>query len=104
MSNQRNRPIYDRDLQRLNDLNLSSFWWHSGGEWTSLIKDEVIPLSKEEISQEEKRESAHKPVLYSVFAIFILLSLAILTRTGNTFGAIEAENQNSTQQIIFSQK
>jgi hypothetical protein len=103
MSSQRNRPIYDRDFQRLNDLNLSSFWWHSGGEWTSLIKDEATP-SNEEISQDEKRESAHKPVLYSVFAIFILLSLAILTRTGDTFGAVEAENQNSTQQVIFSHK
>jgi hypothetical protein len=103
MSSQRNRPIYQRDFQRLNDLNLSSFWWHSGGEWTSLIKDEATPIN-EGVFPHEKRESAHKPVLYSVFAIFILLSLAILTRTGENFGVVKAENNNSTQQITFSNK
>jgi hypothetical protein len=103
MSSHRNRPIYQQDLQHLNDLSLSSFWWHSGGEWTSLIKDEANPIN-EEIFPDEKRESAHKPVLYSVFAIFILLSLAILTRSGENFGVVKAENTNSTQQITFSDK
>ncbi len=103
MASQRNRPTDERDFQRLNDLNLSSFWWHSGGEWTSLIKDEATP-DNEEISPDERRESAHKPVLYSMFAIFILLSLAILTRTGENFGVVEAENNNSSQHIIFSHK
>ncbi|MEA5572780.1 hypothetical protein [Calothrix sp. UHCC 0171] len=103
MSREKNHPIDDRDLQRFYDLNLSGFWWHSGAEWTSLIKDEAT-FCHQEISPEKEAQAIHKPVLYSVLAIFLLLIGAALTRSGNFLGTATASTQNSTEQIIFNHK
>lgn len=89
-----------RDFQRLNDLNLSSFWWHSGTEWTSIIKDEITPDKNDAIESQSVR---HKPIIYSAVAIFVLLGAAIITRTGEISQRLETA-QNQAQQIIFSKK
>lgn len=89
-----------RNFQRLNDLNLSSFWWHSGTEWTSIIKDEITPDKNDAIESQSVR---HRPIVYSAVAIFVLLGAAIITRTGEISQRLETA-QNQAQQIIFSKK
>ncbi|BAZ38661.1 hypothetical protein NIES4101_46010 [Calothrix sp. NIES-4101] len=103
MSREKNHPIDNSDLHRFPDLNLSGFWWHSGAEWTSLIKDEAT-FCHQEITPEEEAQSIHKPVLYSVLAIVLLLIGAALTRTGEFFGTANASTQNPSEQIIFNHK
>jgi hypothetical protein len=101
MSDRKNRSIDDREFHRLNDLNLSSFWWHSGTEWTSLIRNEVSKDNYENTSR-PKPKSTDKPILYSFAAIIVLLGLAIITRTGENVKVIQAEN--SAQQVIYTRK
>ncbi len=103
MSEQKQRGVYDREFQRLNDLNVSGFWWHGGIEWTSFIRDEIISDGNE-ISQTENTQSINKPVFYSAIAILVLLFLAILTRASNTIQTVQANDKNPSQQIFFSHK
>ncbi|OKH35645.1 hypothetical protein NIES2101_37505 [Calothrix sp. HK-06] len=88
-----------RDFHHLNDLNLSSFWWH-GTEWTSIIKDEIT-LDKNDVV--ESQLVPHKPIIYSAVAILVLLGTAIITRTGEISQRLETA-QNQPQKIIFSKK
>ncbi len=103
MSEQKERSVYDRQFQRLNDLNVSGFWWHGGVEWTSLIRDEIISDGNE-IPQKENTQSINKPIFYSAIAILVLLFLAILTRATNTIQPVQANDKNLSQQIFFSHK
>lgn len=103
MSEQKERRIYDREFQRFNDLNVSGFWWHGGVEWTSIIRDEILP-NNDEIPSQEKPQSLNKPVFYSAFAILILLSLAIITRATNTIPTVQVNHKNPSQQILYSHK
>lgn len=89
-----------RDFHRLNDLNLSSFWWHSGTEWTSIILDEITPDKNDAV---ESQSVPHRPIIYSAVAILVLLGAAIITRTGEISQRLETA-QNQPQQIIFSKK
>jgi hypothetical protein len=92
---------YRTDVHRLNDLNLSSFWWHGGTEWTSIVKDEITHNTDETLN--EASSKTHKPIVYSVFAILILLGGAILTRTGEIYRTVQSQNQ-LVQQIIYVYK
>ncbi len=89
-----------RDFQRLNDLNLSSFWWHGGTDWTPVIKDEVN-LEQDSV---ESYSGAHKPIVYSVFSILALLGAAMLTRTGEIFQRLETAQNQPVQQVIYHNK
>lgn len=103
MSEQKEHRMDDKEFYRLNDLNVSSFWWHGGVEWTSLIKDE-INLDNDEIPQQEKPQTINKPIFCSAIAILVLLSLAILTRASNMIPIVQANDKNPSQQIFFSHK
>jgi hypothetical protein len=103
MPEQKERRIYDREFQRLNDLNVSGFWWHGGVEWTSIIKEEIVPDSDETL-EHGKPQSLNKPVFYSALAILVLLSLAIITRASNMIPAVQANEKNMSQQISYSHK
>jgi hypothetical protein len=94
--------IDNKQFHRLNDLNVSGFWWHGGVEWTSIIKDEIFPDS-DEIAEHEKPQSVNKPVCYSAIAILVLLSLAIITRA-SMIPTVQANDKNPTQQILYSHK
>lgn len=89
-----------RDFQRLNDLNLSSFWWHGGTDWTPVIKNEVN-LEPDSV---ESDSGAHKPIVYSVFAILALLGAAMLTRTGEISHRLETAQNQPVQQVIYRNK
>lgn len=103
MSEQKERRIYDREIQRFNELNVSGFWWHGGVEWTSIIRDEMFP-DNDEIPGQEKPQSINKPVCYSACAILVLLSLAIITRATNTTPTVQVNEKNPSQQIFYSHK
>jgi hypothetical protein len=93
----------DSRFHRLNDLNVSGFWWHGGVEWTSIIKDEIF-LDSDEISENEKPQSVSKPVCYSAIAILVLLSLTIITRISSIIPTAQANEKNSSQQIFYNHK
>ncbi|MBF2063762.1 MAG: hypothetical protein IGS39_04940 [Calothrix sp. C42_A2020_038] len=101
MSEQRNNRnnLYKRDFSYLNDLNLSSFWWYGGTEWTSLIKDEITPNPYEALNESKVR---HKPIVYSVFAILILLGISLITRISDIYRPVESAQNQLEQKIIFS--
>ncbi|BAZ17684.1 hypothetical protein NIES4071_95640 [Calothrix sp. NIES-4071] len=90
-----------RGFVRLNDLNLSSFWWHAGTEWTSVIRNEVTPDKDDSV---ESYSGAHKPIVYSVFAILALLGAAIITRSGQISQRVETAQNQPVQQIMLSDK
>ena len=98
MSEQKEQNIDNRQFHRLNDLNVSGFWWHGGVEWTSIIKDEIFRDS-DEIAEHEKPQSVNKPVCYSAFAMLVLLGLAIITRTSSMIPAVQANDKNPSQQL-----
>jgi hypothetical protein len=99
MSEQKEQNI-DNKFHRLNDLNVSGFWWHGGVEWTSIIRDEIL-LDNDETPQ-SKPQSLNKPVFYSAFAILLLLGLAIITRASSIIPTAQANDKNPSQQIFYS--
>lgn len=103
MSEQKEQNIDTRQFHRLNDLNISGFWWHGGVEWTSIVRDEIF-LDSHEIPKNEKPQSVNKPVCYSAIAILVLLSLAIITRASSMIPTVQANDKNPTQQILYSHK
>jgi hypothetical protein len=102
MLEQKEKNIDNKEFHRLNDLNVSGFWWHGGVEWTSIIKDEILPHSDE--TPQSKPQSLNKPVIYSTFAILVLLGLAIITRATNTIPIVQANDKNPSQQMFYSHK
>jgi hypothetical protein len=89
-----------KEFQRLNDLNLSTLWWHSGTEWTTLIRNEATPNK----NSTESYSASHKPIVYSTFAILMLLGGAILTRTGEISRRLETVQNQPVQQVFISNK
>ncbi len=71
-----------RDFDNLNGLDLSNSWWDGGGEWTSIMRKEISQpgIKIDEISNRQKLKSTNRSITYTICALLMLISVAVLTR------------------------
>ncbi len=82
------------------DLNISSYFWYMGYDWSPSTKQEIIQDIDE---TEESKSTNRKPLILTVIAIMALLITAVWMRASRT-PTLQQANQNSVQQIISAQK
>ena len=76
MSQRDYRNLGKTGYQPLHDLNLSSFWWHSGRYWSPLIEREILEGLKEPVEEGEKKKPKFQvKTLYAFVAVLALLSI-----------------------------
>jgi hypothetical protein len=88
--------------QPLHGLNLSSFWWHSGGYWSSFIEKEIIEGLKEPVEEEgeEKKPKFKVKVLCTFVAVLALLSIGMCIHANSITQILGEVTRISVQQAI----
>jgi hypothetical protein len=107
MSEENNQQDDNDSFPNLNDLDLSSLWWHSGYDWTSLIKQEIYhePHQPEKFDTKvQAKESNSQKIFFSLLIVLGLLSATMIAQLNKMTQAVHEVGDTITKEIIYNQR
>jgi hypothetical protein len=107
MSEENNQHDDGDSFQNLNDLNLSNLWWHSGYDWTSLIKQEIYHEPHQPEKSDAKiqaRESKSQKLFFSLLIVLGLLSATMIAQLNQMTQAVQEVGKNLAKEVIDRQQ
>ena len=83
----------------LEDLNLISLWWQSGGDWSSTIKEEIQADTNQPIAKEESNYTS-KVVLLGVLVTLAILVATVCSEASEIYQSVQEVNINSFKELV----
>ncbi len=71
---------YRNDEPKYKAFYNCNFWWHGGGEWSSIIKDEINQQTKQPVK--ENKSTKNRPLLFALTGVMTVLGVIIWIRVG----------------------
>jgi hypothetical protein len=107
MSEENNQNHDNDNFQNLNDLNLSNLWWHSGYDWTSLVKQEIYnePHQPETSNADiQAKESKSQKIFFSLLIVLGLLSATMIAKLNQMTQTVQEVGRNLAKEVIDQQQ
>jgi hypothetical protein len=93
-NNQHHEPKYKAFYE-------SHFWWHGGGEWSSIIKDEIYQQTKQ--PAKDNKSIKNGPLLFGLAGLLTVLGSTIWIRVGELSQRVNQAAIPTTQHLDSNQ-
>jgi hypothetical protein len=78
-----------------------NFWWHGGGEWSSIIKDEIYQQTKQPVK--DNKSTKNGPLLFAFAGLLTVLGVTMWIRVGELSQRVDKAATSTNQQLTSNQ-